>query len=49
MVINAKLGEILMANKLGLFPLGNGEAARFINGRVTPSDLFLRTLTPMAI
>ena len=42
--------EILKANKFGLFPLGHGESARFIiDRRVTPSDLFLRKLTLMAI
>lgn len=46
MVTDTKLGKILMANKLVLFffPLGNGEPGRFINSRVTPSDLFLRKL-----
>lgn len=45
MVTDTKLGKILMANKLVFFfPLGNGEPARFINSRVTPSDLFLRKL-----
>ena len=44
MATDTKLGEILMANKYFFFPLGNGELARFINSRVTPSDLFLRKL-----
>lgn len=43
-------GAILKANKFGLFPLGHGESARFIiDRRVTPSGLFLRKLTLMAI
>ena len=45
MATDTKLDEILMLNKLGFFfPLGNGEPARCINSRVTPSDLFLRKL-----
>lgn len=44
----AKLGEILKASKFGLYPLGKGGPARFINGRVTPLYLFLRKITLMA-
>lgn len=46
---DAKLGEILKASKFGLYPLGKGEPARFINGRMTPSYLFLRNVALMAI
>lgn len=43
--MGAKLGAILKANKLSLFPLGNGDPEGFINRRVTQSDLLLRKLT----
>lgn len=45
----AKLGGIVKANKSGLFPLGNGEPARFRKRRMMPSDLFLREVTPAVI
>lgn len=49
METDAKLGEIVKANKPSLFPLGNGEPARFRKRRMMPSDLFLRKVTPTVI
>lgn len=49
METDSKLGEILRANNFGPLPLGNEEPVKFINKRVTLSDLFLRNLTLVTI
>lgn len=49
METDSKLGEILKAKKFGPFPLGDGGPVRCISRRVTPTGLFPRKLTLMAI
>lgn len=48
MATDAKLGETLKASLAFIF-LGNRELASFVNRGMTPSHLFLRKVTWMAI